>query len=1267
MPKVVASLYEIQDYPISKGSVGEIYKGWHLRLQKNIVAKKERPNLSSNKVKSIRDEVKVLKGLSHTYIPQIYDFFLDDGALYIILDYIEGESLKKALARVGRFKSHQVIEWAKQVLEALIYLHSRPPHGILHGDINPSNIMLTPQGDIRLIDFNIALFLGADGAVAVGHTDCYASPEHYGKNYSTSETDGYSTSRVSVKATTFISDDTILPSELPNSVNCFSVDGTDYKAIRPLRGVSGKTIILDARSDIYGLGATLYHLIKGEKPHYDALEVIPLNAEADDCPAGLAAIVNKSMAPDKNLRFQTAEEMLAAFVNIHRNDPRKQRFNLIRNIAAVFLITTLVSGAFITFVGQTRMQITAEVMAFVESSQKAYIKGDVSGAILMALKAIPEKSGLFTPPVSSEAKKALTDALGVYDMSDGFKAHQTLSLPSFPLMAELSPDGKTAAIIYAYETAIVDMESGKIRFTLPITSTATAEARFLDNTTLVYAGQDGLCAYDISDKAGADSGDKAGADAGDKACADAGDKAGSVEGDTVGIVTGGIAGTAADDIAGDKAGADAGAITGAKASVQQETKEGSLIWKGAPATAVAISSDGNTIAAINRDEDFALLYDANGNLLKKISFRGKKQRFDDDFIWNSRDRLFALSASGRCLAVSFDDGSLLVFDTHVEEAAMSVTHGESSMSVSTDDAAKSVSTGETSKSVPTDQSATNVSSTDAAYGISGEKETYLLNLESEEGLGYIRYEGAFSGEKLALSATSAQGSDFAVFDMESIDVENPEPLCGSYSTSRFGVLADESGVYVSLENNVVMIDPFSTKQQERAWGADSNIRCFAVGGEYLLASLDGAIAFFDNNGRLVSRQDRDYSVDIALISGEFALVGGRDMTDMTVFKLERHKDAEILKYDAGYKHDEARINADGSRFMLFSAKGFRIYNSSGALICEQTIPNIDNIRDQQFCKSSGNLVVTYDDALRIFSGRDGGTIFEETGLKSVFYAPYGVSILDINGRLRLIDPDNGETLMSATVNAGETLMPTVVNAGETLMPIAVNAGETLMSTAVNAGETLMPTAVNAGESLMSTTVNASETLMSTAVNVDETFAAQCGVTVDSTFLAGRKLIGAAKNKDSYHFAVTDGAQGTIYNEKGQKLFDFPLSNNNAKTGMNKAEAFFTDTSAVISSIYGQTVVYDIKTGRKIADLEKDAYLTYITQIGDYIVSQYISTDGRYFGLLLDSSFKPIASLPYLCDTWNGKLIFDYPNGLLRQSQIYSLEQLISLADNHIGK
>ena len=137
MGKVIASTYEILQQ-IGSGGGGVVYLGRHLRLKKQIVLKAYK-RTDSTKPATLSREVDALKNLSHTYIPQVYDYVEEDGTVYSVMEYIEGESLDKPLKRGERFSQPQVIAWACQLLEALCYLHSRPPYGILHSDIKPAN------------------------------------------------------------------------------------------------------------------------------------------------------------------------------------------------------------------------------------------------------------------------------------------------------------------------------------------------------------------------------------------------------------------------------------------------------------------------------------------------------------------------------------------------------------------------------------------------------------------------------------------------------------------------------------------------------------------------------------------------------------------------------------------------------------------------------------------------------------------------------------------------------------------------------------------------------------------------------------------------------------------------------------------------------------------------------------------------------------------------------------------------------------------------
>ncbi|MGN0965894.1 MAG: protein kinase [Dysosmobacter sp.] len=479
MSQIIASTYEILRQ-IGSGGGGVVYLGRHLRLGKFVVLKADRRTLSA-RPETLRREVDTLKNLSHTYIPQVYDFVVEDGVVYTVMDYIEGESLDKPLKRGERFSQAQVIEWACQLLEALHYLHTFPPHGILHSDIKPSNIMRTPQNDIRLIDFNIALALGETGAVRVGYSQGYASPEHYGSEESPSWQP--------LEQTEVMED--------PNSSQFRTVPMREPEAFSASSGRSRRGVLLDVRSDIYSLGATLYHLLTGQRPARDACQVRPIT-DWDGISPAVAAIVAKAMDPDPDRRWQTAAEMLSAFEHLHDSDPRTKRHR--RRCVAVAAVLSLVflAGGFTAFVGLKQMERTQNAYALAEYSADALRRGDVSGAVAYALEALPENRGLFDPPYTAQARRALTNALGVYDLSDGFKSHQLLSLPSEPIKAVLSPEGTRAAVLTAGLVTVFDTGSGETLAELPAEKSALSDMVFVDDDTLLYAGEGALRCYDLA-------------------------------------------------------------------------------------------------------------------------------------------------------------------------------------------------------------------------------------------------------------------------------------------------------------------------------------------------------------------------------------------------------------------------------------------------------------------------------------------------------------------------------------------------------------------------------------------------------------------------------------------------------------------------------------------------------------------------------------------------------------------------------------------------
>ena len=169
--------YEILE-ELGSGGGGTIFKAYHKRLQKYVVIKK-----MHDEVKDLLDkrmETDILKNLRHSYLPQVLDFLEIENSVYTVMDFIPGKSFYQLLQEKRKFTQKEIVKWARQLAEALTYLHEQTTP-IIHGDIKPANIMLTPKEDICLIDFNISSFFEGNGVVAVGYSDGYSPIEQYPK------------------------------------------------------------------------------------------------------------------------------------------------------------------------------------------------------------------------------------------------------------------------------------------------------------------------------------------------------------------------------------------------------------------------------------------------------------------------------------------------------------------------------------------------------------------------------------------------------------------------------------------------------------------------------------------------------------------------------------------------------------------------------------------------------------------------------------------------------------------------------------------------------------------------------------------------------------------------------------------------------------------------------------------------------------------------------------------------------------------------------
>lgn len=287
---VIDGKYEILK-EIGRGGMSIVYLAMDKRLNKQWAVKEIRKKGSGKNdevvVNSLLAEANLMKRLDHPALPRIVDIIDNGVTIYVVMDYIEGESLDKILHEYGAQSEEMVIAWAKQLCDALSYLHSQKPP-IIYRDMKPANVMLKPEGNIKIIDFGIAR-------------------EYKEQN---------------------LADTTVL--------------GT--KGYAPPEQYSGQT---DPRSDIFALGMTMHHLLTGVDPRAGEAYV-PVRQWNPELSEGIEVIIDKCVQPASENRYQSCADLLYDLEHpelITQGFKKKQKRKLGAFIAAaVMCVLMLVSG-----------------------------------------------------------------------------------------------------------------------------------------------------------------------------------------------------------------------------------------------------------------------------------------------------------------------------------------------------------------------------------------------------------------------------------------------------------------------------------------------------------------------------------------------------------------------------------------------------------------------------------------------------------------------------------------------------------------------------------------------------------------------------------------------------------------------------------------------------------------------------------------------------------------------------------------------------------
>lgn len=371
-------------HQIGKGGMSIVYLCINEKANKQWAVKEVRKNgnASSEVIRqNLLTETSILKKLHHPHLPSIIDVIDQDDTYLILMDYVEGRTLKAILDERGALPQEKVVDWAIQLSSTLMYLHRQDPP-IIYRDMKPANVMLKPDGNVVLIDFGTAREYkdDSDGDTTCLGTKGYAAPEQYGGK--------------------------------------------------------GQT---DARTDVYNLGATMYQLVTGKNPTKPPYEIRPIRQWNPALSSGLESIIVKCTKSDPDERYQSVAEL--KFALEHYKEFETEYISKKKKSVKLFAAMCVLSG--VMFAGSLGTHLYSKALVsgtYDEKIRQAQITADTEEKIKnyeYAIKLAPRREtaymellqDVFLEDGSFTQKEAdeMTRVLGYTDTSETRTAEEKFS------------------------------------------------------------------------------------------------------------------------------------------------------------------------------------------------------------------------------------------------------------------------------------------------------------------------------------------------------------------------------------------------------------------------------------------------------------------------------------------------------------------------------------------------------------------------------------------------------------------------------------------------------------------------------------------------------------------------------------------------------------------------------------------------------------------------------------------------------------------------